>query len=82
MTQPKANLASPPFDDFGRRTQLRAWSMAMPLVLVYVINSADKAVLGLAAQPLPNELGCSHSCKPTPGRRPTARSPARSAASR
>ncbi|NBE50027.1 MFS transporter [Streptomyces boluensis] len=39
----------------------RAWGITFTIVLLYVVNYADKAVLGIAAQPLSEELGLTHS---------------------
>nr|WP_271212705.1 MFS transporter [Rhodococcus wratislaviensis]GLK39395.1 MFS transporter [Rhodococcus wratislaviensis] len=39
----------------------RAWGLTGLLVLLYVVNYADKAVLGIIAQPLAHELGLSAS---------------------
>lgn len=39
------------------RTRTRAWGFTALLVALYVVNWGDKAVLGLAAQPLAEELG-------------------------
>lgn len=41
----------------GPRVGLRAWAVTALLVLLYVVNWADKAVYGLVAQPLREELG-------------------------
>ncbi|WP_329445666.1 MFS transporter [Streptomyces canus] len=43
--------------DEPRESRIRAWSVTLVLVLLNVINWADKAVLGLVAQPLAQELG-------------------------
>ncbi|MGX7724839.1 MFS transporter [Rhodococcus pyridinivorans] len=42
----------------GRRT---AWGLTGLLVVLYILNSADKAIFGLIAQPLAEELGLSSS---------------------
>ncbi|RZL84523.1 MAG: MFS transporter [Rhodococcus sp. (in: high G+C Gram-positive bacteria)] len=39
------------------RSRRRAWGMTTLLAALYVINYADKAVLGIIAQPLAKELG-------------------------
>jgi len=39
----------------------RAWSMTGLVIFLYVVNYADKAVLGIIAQPLARELGMSSS---------------------
>ncbi|GAA1281766.1 MULTISPECIES: hypothetical protein [Streptomyces] len=46
---------APPYD---RR---RAWLITAVIVAFMVINYADKAVLGLAADPIMDELDISHS---------------------
>ena len=38
-------------------TRKRAWSMTGLVVFLYIVNYADKAVLGIIAQPLARELG-------------------------
>jgi sugar phosphate permease len=50
--------ATPPSAGESRAT---AWGFTGLLVALYVVNWADKAVLGLAAQPLMDELGLSAS---------------------
>ncbi|MBP2366986.1 MFS transporter [Pseudonocardia parietis] len=47
--------------DPGTGSRTRAWGLTGLLVLLYVINWADKAVLGIVAQPLADELGLSAS---------------------
>ncbi|SEB58828.1 Sugar phosphate permease [Streptomyces melanosporofaciens] len=47
--------------DGPKESRVQAWSLTMILVLLYVINAADKAVLGLVAQPLAHELGLTSS---------------------
>ncbi len=42
-------------------SRTRAWGVTLTLVLLYVVNQADKAVMGLIAQPLSDELGLSAS---------------------
>lgn len=46
--------ASPPAGEESRAT---AWKFTSLLILLYIVNWADKAVLGLAAQPLADDLG-------------------------
>ncbi|RZL79250.1 MAG: MFS transporter [Rhodococcus sp. (in: high G+C Gram-positive bacteria)] len=41
----------------GSESRGRAWGLTGLLVLLYVVNYADKAVLGIIAQPLAHELG-------------------------
>ncbi|MFW0796595.1 MFS transporter [Gordonia sp. CPCC 205515] len=43
--------------DPGSESRRRAWSLTALLVSLYVVNYADKAVLGIIAQPLAEELG-------------------------
>ncbi|GAB3285307.1 MFS transporter [Parasphingorhabdus pacifica] len=43
----------------GRESRFKAWNLTGLLVLLYVINWGDKAVLGLVAQPLAEEIGVS-----------------------
>ncbi|WP_172651548.1 MFS transporter [Rhodococcus opacus] len=45
----------------GSESRSRAWGLTGLLVLLYVVNYADKAVLGIIAQPLAHELGLSAS---------------------
>lgn len=45
----------------GGESRLTAWRFTSLLIVLYVINWADKAVLGLAAQPLAEDLGLSAS---------------------
>ena len=45
----------------GGESRTVAWGMTSVLVAMYVINFADKAVLGIIAQPLAKELGLSAS---------------------
>ena len=45
----------------GSESRSRAWGLTALLVLLYVVNYADKAVLGIIAQPLAHELGLSAS---------------------
>jgi predicted MFS family arabinose efflux permease len=44
-----------------RESRVQAWNLTMILVVLYVINWSDKAVLGLVAQPLAKELHLSAS---------------------
>lgn len=43
----------------GEESRFKAWSLTGLLVFLYVVNWGDKAVLGLVAQPLAEELGVS-----------------------
>ena len=45
----------------GKESRGTAWSLTGLLVLLYVVNWGDKAVLGIVAQPLAEELGLSAS---------------------
>ncbi|MFF1553001.1 MFS transporter [Rhodococcus erythropolis] len=54
-TTPLAGLGAPP----SPRTT--AWGLTAMLVLLYLLNASDKAVFGLIAQPLREELGLSAS---------------------
>lgn len=47
--------------DPGTGSRTTAWGLTGLLVLLYVVNWADKAVLGIVAQPLADELGLSAS---------------------
>ena len=47
--------------DPGNESRTTAWGLTGLLVLLYVINWADKAVLGIVAQPLADGLGLSAS---------------------
>lgn len=47
--------------DPGAGSRTTAWGLTGLLVLLYVVNWADKAVLGIVAQPLADELGLSAS---------------------
>ncbi len=51
---PIDNSAAP---DLTPKTVRRAWRFTGLLVVLYVVNWADKAVLGIIAQPLAEELG-------------------------
>ena len=55
-TAPAASVSATPGESRGR-----AWSLTGLLVLLYVINWGDKAVLGIVAQPLAKEIGLSAS---------------------
>ncbi len=41
----------------GGESRPRAWAITFTLVILYIINTSDKAVLGLVAQPLREEYG-------------------------
>ena len=43
----------------GQESRFKAWNLTGLLVLLYIVNWGDKAVLGLVAQPLSEELGVS-----------------------
>lgn len=45
----------------GAESRRRAWGLTALLVTLYVVNYADKAVLGIIAQPLREELGLTSS---------------------
>lgn len=49
----------PPTVAFGSESRTTAWGYTSLLLLLYVINWGDKTILGLAAQPLREELGLS-----------------------
>lgn len=57
------DLKTPRKPLIGERSEsrTRAWSMTMVLVVLYIINWGDKAVLGLVAQPMAKDLGLSAS---------------------
>ncbi|MEU1149462.1 MFS transporter [Streptomyces sp. NPDC005863] len=55
---PREAIGAPPRPVFGRR---RAWLITAVIVTFMLINYADKAVLGLAAVPIMDELGISNS---------------------
>ncbi|MER7540970.1 MFS transporter [Streptomyces sp. NPDC097704] len=55
---PRETAGTPPHPVFDRR---RAWLVAALIVTFMLINYADKAVLGLAAVPIMDELGISNS---------------------
>ncbi|MFF8617404.1 MFS transporter [Streptomyces sp. NPDC015350] len=55
---PRETAGVPPHPVFDRR---RAWLIAALIVTFMLINYADKAVLGLAAVPIMDELGISNS---------------------
>jgi sugar phosphate permease len=59
VTHSTATLDAPV--DIGSESRRRAWGLTALLVLLYVVNYADKAVLGIIAQPLAQELGLSSS---------------------
>ena len=42
-------------------SRYQAWSLTLLLVVLYIINTSDKLVLGLVAQPLKEEFGLSAS---------------------
>ncbi|MFW0785513.1 MFS transporter [Gordonia sp. CPCC 206044] len=46
-----------PTDPSASGSRRRAWGLTSLLVALYVVNYADKAVLGIIAQPLADELG-------------------------
>jgi sugar phosphate permease len=54
MTQSPATL---PTDTAPRESRATAWSLTATLIVLYIINWADKAAFGLVAQPLREELG-------------------------
>ncbi|MET8571732.1 MFS transporter [Streptomyces sp. NPDC004783] len=55
---PRETAGVPPHPGFDRR---RAWLIAALIVTFMLVNYADKAVLGLAAVPIMDELGISNS---------------------
>ncbi|MEV7566441.1 MFS transporter [Streptomyces tanashiensis] len=55
---PRETVGAPPHPVFDRR---RAWVIAALIVTFMLVNYADKAVLGLAAVPIMDELGISNS---------------------
>ncbi|GAF45308.1 putative major facilitator superfamily transporter [Rhodococcus wratislaviensis NBRC 100605] len=55
ISERQAPVDSPPRPSGVSRT--RAWQMTVLLAALYVVNYADKAVLGIIAQPLARELG-------------------------
>jgi len=59
ITRLNSGLANSQADTPSLRVQ--AWSYTMLLVFLYLVNWADKALLGLVAQPLAHELGLSAS---------------------
>nr|WP_255426153.1 MFS transporter [Pseudonocardia sp. C8] len=61
MSVNKLGSAPPAVDPSDGKTRVTAWSFTTLLVLLYIVNWGDKAVLGLAAQPLAKELGLSAS---------------------
>ena len=44
----------------SQTTTTRAWGMTGLVLFLYVVNYADKAVLGIVAQPLAHDLGLDH----------------------
>ncbi|PCK26511.1 MFS transporter [Rhodococcus qingshengii] len=42
-------------------SRTKAWSLTLLLVMLYIINTSDKALIGLVAQPLAEEFGLSSS---------------------
>ncbi|MGH3520058.1 MAG: MFS transporter [Haloechinothrix sp.] len=58
-----SSLTAPPVTPprAGKGSRGKAWGFTGLLVLLYVVNWGDKAVLGLVAQPLAEELGLSAS---------------------
>lgn len=58
-----SQLAAPPTapPNAGQESRTKAWGFTGLLMLLYVVNWGDKAVLGLVAQPLKEELGLSAS---------------------
>ncbi|OYD61048.1 MFS transporter [Rhodococcus sp. OK302] len=52
-------VADPIADQTRSVDRRRAWSMTGLVVFLYVVNFADKAILGIIAQPLARELGLS-----------------------
>lgn len=60
---PPSSVIAPPLSGprAGKDSRGKAWGFTGLLVLLYVINWGDKAVLGLVAQPLSEELGLSAS---------------------
>ncbi|MFK0280934.1 hypothetical protein ACIQVL_10770 [Streptomyces sp. NPDC090499] len=51
----KAPAGTPP------TSRVKAWGLTSGLMLLYLINYGDKVLLGVAAQPLKDELGLSAS---------------------
>ncbi|MEV4729726.1 MFS transporter [Saccharopolyspora sp. NPDC049426] len=61
MSTPSTSALTAEVSDPGGGTRGKAWRLTGLLVLLYVVNWADKAVLGIVAQPLAKELGLSAS---------------------
>ena len=61
MTSGTATVGTATTTEPGQESRPQAWSLTGLLVLLYVINWGDKAVLGIVAQPLADELGLSAS---------------------
>ena len=61
MTTPDLTKNKTPIKEAASNSRSRAWGMTSLLVLLYIINWSDKAVLGIIAQPLAEELGLSAS---------------------
>lgn len=61
MSTPSSTAPTAEASDPGAGTRGKAWGLTGLLVLLYVVNWADKAVLGIVAQPLAKELGLSAS---------------------
>ncbi|MFI7008793.1 MFS transporter [Streptomyces sp. NPDC050145] len=61
MTSHELTTPSAPPTGTAARSGKRAWGITLTIVLLYVVNYADKAVLGIAAQPMSEELGLTHS---------------------
>lgn len=61
MSTPSPTALTAEASDPGAGTRGKAWGLTGLLVLLYVVNWADKAVLGIVAQPLAKELGLSAS---------------------
>lgn len=58
---PPVREDAPPDSQISVVTGKRAWGMTSLVIFLYIINYADKAVLGIIAQPLKRELGLSAS---------------------
>lgn len=61
MTSGTTTVGTAATTEPGQESRPQAWSLTGLLVLLYVINWGDKAVLGIVAQPLADELGLSAS---------------------
>ncbi|MFC9760311.1 MFS transporter [Rhodococcus jostii] len=57
MTSSKQDVPPVVSPEAGRESRVRAWGLTGILVLLVVVNWADKAVFGLVAQPLAKEFG-------------------------